>query len=158
MAKAVVETFVNAPIEICFDLARDIDVHTQTVWAHTKERAVAGRTKGLIELGETVTFEATHFGIRQRLTSKIVEFEYPVLFTDQMQKGAFAHLKHTHLFEKSGANGTLMRDILEFGSPLGIIGRIFDYFVLENYMRRFIEARNEKLKELAEKNRNMQLS
>lgn len=33
--------FIKASPEVCFDLARNVDVHTQTT-AHTKERAVGG--------------------------------------------------------------------------------------------------------------------
>jgi len=61
---------INAPTERCFDLARDIAFHQRSV-AHTAERAIGGVTGGLIALGETVTWEATHFGVRQRLTVRI---------------------------------------------------------------------------------------
>jgi hypothetical protein len=63
------ETYIQAPIELCFDLFRDIDLH-QSTSSKTKERAIAGRTSGLIELGEEVTFEAVHFGIKQKLTTQ----------------------------------------------------------------------------------------
>jgi ligand-binding SRPBCC domain-containing protein len=102
-------------------MARDINIHSQTV-KHTKERAIARGTAGKIALGEAVTFEAIHFGIRQKLTSKIVEFESPYIFVDEMQKGAFKHMKHIHKFEEK-EKGTLMTDILEFSSPFGIIGK-----------------------------------
>ena len=67
-------THINAPIGKCFDLARDIDVHVAST-RHTSETAIAGRTSGLIELGEWVTWRAKHFGIWQTLTSKITELE-----------------------------------------------------------------------------------
>ena len=67
-----IETIVKAPIERVFDLARCINLHEATMLKH-KEKAVAGVTKGLIKLGESVTWEATHFGIRQKLTLKITE-------------------------------------------------------------------------------------
>lgn len=144
-----VETFVKAPINNCFDLARDIDIHTKTVWKHTREIAVTGVTKGRIDLGDTVTFEATHFFVRQRLTSKIVEFERPIKFTDEMQTGAFKYLRHQHEFiEVEG--GTILRDILDFASPFGFLGRIIDLLILERYMRRFITYRNQQLKRLLE--------
>ncbi|RED52621.1 hypothetical protein [Cohnella lupini] len=63
-----ISLFIKAPIQVCFDLSRSIDLHMESI-SHTNERAVKGRTSGLIELGETVTWEATHFGIRQQLTS-----------------------------------------------------------------------------------------
>lgn len=149
MVEVRTEIFIKAPIEVCFDLARDIDIHTRTVWKHTREQAVAGVTSGRINGGELVTFEATHFGIRQRLTSKITEFNAPYLFVDETQKGAFKNLRHVHLFEKQGA-GTLMTDTLRFEAPLGYLGRLAERLVLKQYMRRFLEHRNEQLKQLAE--------
>jgi hypothetical protein len=72
------ELQINAPIEICFDLARSIDIHAQST-SQTKEKAVGGVTGGLIEYGQSVTWEATHFGIKQRLTAKITEMEYRIV-------------------------------------------------------------------------------
>jgi ligand-binding SRPBCC domain-containing protein len=142
------ETYINAPREVCFDLARNIDAHCNSTGS-TSERAVAGRTSGLIELGETVTFEATHFGVRQRLTSKITQFERPDSFADEMQRGAFKSLRHLHGFEEYDG-GTLMRDTFVWTSPLGILGNIADSLVLKRYLRRFLITRNAELKRMAE--------
>lgn len=145
------EVFINAPLELCFDLARDIDVHTRTVWPHTKERAVAGVTTGPIGLGETVTFEAKHLGVRQRLTSKITEYRAPAYFVDEMQRGAFKYLRHEHFFEHVEGM-TLMRDRLTFAAPFGLIGWLVERVVLRRYMYNFLKDRNEQLKGLAEAN------
>lgn len=48
------KTFIDAPVERCFDLARSIDLHKISL-EHTNEKAVAGKTAGLIEPGESVT-------------------------------------------------------------------------------------------------------
>ncbi len=64
------KTYVNADKQTVFDLARSIDLH-QISTKHTNEKAIAGRLSGLIELNETVTWQARHFGITQKLTSKI---------------------------------------------------------------------------------------
>ena len=144
------EIEIAAPITICFDLARNIDVHTQTVWKHTREKAVAGVVSGEINGGELVTFEATHLLVRQKLTSKITAFERPYLFVDQMVSGAFKYLKHTHEFE-SCEGGTRMIDTLEFAAPLGPLGIIAETLVLRRYMQKFLEHRNTNLKHLAEK-------
>src|SRR5580658_6841360 len=93
MTTIIVETRIAAPIEVCFDLARDVDAHLQTS-SSTNERAVGGKTSGLLELGDVVTFEAVHFGIRQRLTSRVVELEHPRRFVDEMVEGTFASLRH----------------------------------------------------------------
>lgn len=143
-----VETFIEAPREVCFDLARDIDVHQQTTQG-TSERAVAGVTSGKMELGDSVTFEAKHFGVRQRLTSEIVRFERPSIFVDQMTKGAFKRMAHEHRFEAEGTS-TRMVDVLDFESPLGPLGWLVDTLVLKRYMARFLADRGQALKRIAE--------
>lgn len=117
--------------------------------SHTNEKAVAGVTKGLINLGETVTWEATHFGIRQRLTSKITVCERPTKFGDTMVSGAFARFDHDHFFEEINGQ-TIMRDLFDYDSPLGILGNIADFLFLENYMKNLLIARNDLIKQVAE--------
>ncbi len=142
------KTMIDAPVERVFDLARSIEAHTHST-SRTGERAVDGRTSGLIGPGETVTWEAKHFGIRQRLTVRVTSFDRPTLFADEMTRGAFKRLCHTHRF--SEVNGqTLMEDELQIEAPLGPLGRLAERLFLVRYMRRFLEERNRQLKALAE--------
>jgi len=143
-----IKTFINAPREICFDLSRSMEFHAHST-SQTKEKIIGGRTSGLMELNETVTLEATHFFIRQRLISKITAFEYPNHFRDEMVKGAFKSFQHDHFFKKQN-DQTLMIDVFEFQSPFGIIGKAFNFFVLEKYMKRFLRKRCEMIKSTAE--------
>lgn len=143
------ETPINVPVQTCFDLARSIDLHPRTT-APTRERAVAGRTTGLFGAGDTVTFEAVHLGVRQRLSSRMTEFEPPFAFADEMTRGAFRSLTHRHEFAALPDGGTRMTDTLSFTSPLGMLGRLADLLFLERYMRRFLESRNRELKRIAE--------
>jgi ligand-binding SRPBCC domain-containing protein len=141
-------TLIRAPRERVFDLARSIDAHQSSAEA-TAERAVAGVTRGLIGLNEEVTWEARHFGFRQKLTVRITAFERPSCFQDTMISGAFKSMSHDHRFS-AHPEGTLMSDRFEFQSPHGILGRLVNALVLTSYMRRFLLHRNEVLKELAE--------
>ncbi|MDQ4123112.1 MAG: SRPBCC family protein [Acidobacteriota bacterium] len=156
MATIILETQINASAEVCFDLMRDIRLHTETT-AQTKEKAVAGVTDGKIGLGQTVTFEGVHFGIRQRLTVKVVEFERPRLFVDEMIEGVFKSFKHIHEFFPN-ENGVLMLDTLIWTAPLGFLGKIADKLFLENHLRRLVTKRNLKLKEIAEASHNQKLN
>lgn len=62
MPKIELTTEINAPIEICFDLSRSIDLH-QLSTAKTNEKAIKGVTAGLIGPDESVTWEAVHFAL-----------------------------------------------------------------------------------------------
>lgn len=141
-------TEIKADIELVFDLTRSIDLHKISA-AHTKEKAVGGRTSGLLEPGETVTWRAKHLGVYQELTSKVTGFDRPVYFADEMVKGAFKRFRHEHFFSTE-KGGTLMIDIFDYESPLGFLGKVADKLFLEKYMTRFLSNRNEGLKHYAE--------
>jgi ligand-binding SRPBCC domain-containing protein len=126
-------TEINAPIERVFDLARSIDVHKNST-KHTNETAIAGKTSGLIELHDTVTWRAKHLGFYQTLTSKITQYNRPYFFEDCMLEGIFKGFQHQHIFEKIG----------------DIIGKEADKLFLENYMRNLLIKRNQVIKEIAE--------
>lgn len=142
------ETLVHAPAVVCFDLSRDVDVHMASTNL-TGERAVAGVQSGMMALNDTVTWEATHFGVRQRLTSRITAFERPQMFIDEMQRGAFRHWRHLHRFTPL-RNGTLMIDEVDFASPLGWLGWVVDTLLLKAYMTRLLIKRNSHIKHVAE--------
>ena len=148
MAKFRIETLIAAPVEVCFDLARDVDFHTRTL-EHTGERAVAGRTTGLIGLGETVTWEARHLGVRQRLTVEVTAFDRPSYFRDVMTRGAFRSFAHDHRFVARDG-GTVMIDEIEFRSPLGPLGWLVDWLFMTGYLRRQLEGRSQAIRREAE--------
>ena len=129
-------TPIAAPIDRVFDLSRSVDAHLSST-AATGERVVGGTTSGLLSLGDTVTWSAVHFGVRQRLTVEITACDAPHFFEDTMRKGAFKSMIHRHHFEPS-ADGTLMRDVFEFEAPLGPLGRLVEVWVL-GYLGRQIE-------------------
>jgi ligand-binding SRPBCC domain-containing protein len=148
MPVIVLRTRVAAPPLRCFDLARDVDLHQRST-AASRERAVAGVTSGLLELGDQVTWEATHFGVRQRLTSRITEFDPPNRFVDEMVRGAFARFRHEHQF-LALEDGTEMVDTFDYTSPLGPLGRLADGLFLRRYMTALLRDRNAYLKRVAE--------
>ena len=145
-------TEIQAPIARCFNLSRSIDLHTLST-AQTGEKAVAGRTSGLIGLHETVTWRARHFGVWQTLTSRISEYHYPDYFCDEMLKGAFKSMRHEHRFqevEEGESTKTMMTDLFHFESPLGWLGQWANRIFLTAYMSALLKERNRMIKEFAE--------
>lgn len=146
-----INTEINNDIEICFDLSRSIDLHKIST-SKTKEIAIAGKTSGLISINETVTWQATHFGIRQKLKSIISAYDRPNHFRDEQVKGAFKYFTHDHYFEFRD-NKTFVKDVFDFESPFGLIGKAFNTLVLTKYMTNFLTKRNLVIKEFAESER-----
>ena len=91
MPRIVLRTEIKADKEIVFDLSRSIDLHKIST-ENTNETAIAIKTSGLIGLNESVTWRAKHFGIYQKLTSKLTEYDRPNYFADEMVKGGFVNL------------------------------------------------------------------
>ena len=149
MPRIELSTLIAAPIGRVFDLSRSIEIHQESQVGRS-ENAVAGKTSGLIEKGESVTWEAVHFGIRQRLSSRIVSMTIPSHFRDSMIAGAFKRFDHDHFFEENPDGTTLMKDVFDYASPMGWLGRIADALFLERYMTKLLAGRNEVIKRKAE--------
>ena len=141
-------TFVAAPAQRVFDLARSIELHRKSM-AHTGEQAIAGTTSGLIGLNETVTWKAKHLRKTRVLKSKITAMNPPLSFTDEMVAGDFKSMRHEHHF-KTIANGTLLIDLFTFESPYGSLGKLAERLFLTRYMKNLLETRNKMIKEYAE--------
>lgn len=141
-------TTIKAPIEIVFNNCRNIDIHQYSA-SKTNEKAIAGKTSGLIDKGETVTWEGKHFGIYIQHVSIISEMNFPNYFVDEQLKGQFKSFKHQHFFTQK-ENKTIMTDILDYETPFGFIGKLFDKLLLVNHLTNFIIYRNTILKELSE--------
>lgn len=143
------ETRITAPPDRCFDLARSVDLHLNSM-SHTGERAVAGTAEGMMERGDSVTWEARHLGLHWRLTSQITEFDRPHRFADEQVSGPFASFRHIHTFTRLETGDTLMSDEFAFDAPLGPLGRVANYLFLTRYMRRLLTERNRYLQRIAE--------
>ncbi len=148
MSKIELTTEINSKIDICFDLARSIDLHKIST-EKTNEEAIEGKVSGLIGLNEYVTWQATHFGIKQKLTSKITVYERPHYFVDEQLKGIFKSIRHEHKFDQFEER-VIMTDIFEFHSPFGLLGKLLDKLILINYLQKLLIERNNVIKEFAE--------
>lgn len=141
-------TVIHAPMQRVFDLSRSITLHKRSM-EHSKEEAIKGRTSGLIEYDETVTWRAKHLNKMRQLTMKITAMQKDHYFCDEMVEGDFTFMKHEHFFREI-ANGTVVIDIMEFGTPYGRFGRWFEKLYLRKYMKKLLTQRNNTIKEYAE--------
>lgn len=141
MATFVLERIIPAPPETVFDLSLDVGLHLESQ-SSRGERAVGGRTTGMLGEGDQVTWSARHFGIRFRMSSIVFDLDRPRRFHDRQIKGPFGAFLHTHEFTAVGA-GTLMRDTIEFRSPFGPLGRWVDALVMRRHLIAVITERND---------------
>ena len=151
MVRLEERTFIRAPIELCFDLARSVEVHLAGN-VHCGESAVAsgGVTSGLLGLSQRVTWRAKHFWVWQTLTSEITAMDRPAYFQDVMIRGAFRSMRHDHFFRAVSAGETEMIDVFWFEAPVPVLGRIIEVLVLRHYMQALLRERNAVIREFAE--------
>jgi ligand-binding SRPBCC domain-containing protein len=149
MTTIKITTNYFAPIETVFDINRNIDIHQQSA-SKTKEVAIAGITSGLINKNETVTWKGKHFGVYLTHQSLISEMDFPTYFVDEQLKGQFKSFKHQHFFEQK-ENCVEVTDVLEYETPFGIFGELFEKILLKKHLTNFIIHRNAVLKNIAEK-------
>ena len=148
MARFEITTFIRNRPGIVFDLSRSIDLHMIST-ARTNEKAVAGVTKGLIGLNETVTWRAFHLFKTRSFTSAITAFDFPFSFKDEMTAGDLKSFSHTHIFKPQNG-GTLMTDKVALEAPFGFAGKILMTVFLKNYFRKLLNERNTIIKKYAE--------
>ena len=148
MPVITIVTQIHASIELCFDLARSVEIHVRST-TETNERPVAGVMSGFIGPGQEVTWEATHFHVRQRLTSRITAFHRPHSFRDSQVRGIFRRFDHDHLFSTE-MGVTVMADVFDYDAPLGLLGKLVDVLFLERYMRKLLQERASVIKAAAE--------
>ena len=148
MSLIELETIINAPIERCFNLSLSPKLHIISA-GKTKETIIKGRSEGIFQLGDEITWRGRHFGISQEMTVKITELRFPEYFSDEMVKGNFKSMRHDHHFYNDNGK-TIMKDFFQFESPLGILGKTFNNVFLKNYMSRFLIERNNVIKDYVE--------
>jgi ligand-binding SRPBCC domain-containing protein len=141
-------TKIKAPKQTVFDISRNIDIHQQSA-SKTNEVVIAGVTSGLINFDETVTWRGKHFGFYLTHKSRMTAMDLYDYFVDEMEEGKFKTFRHEHFFEEE--NGiTTMKDKLQYETPFGILGKLFDVLFLKRHLTQFILERNKILKETAE--------
>lgn len=148
MTTIKITTNYFASIEKVFDINRNINVHQQSA-GKSKEIAIAGITSGLINKNETVTWKGKHFGFYVTHQSLITEMIFPTYFVDEQLKGHFKSFKHQHIFEQK-ENYIEVTDLLEYETPFGIFGKLFDTLFLKKHLMCFITERNSYLKKMVE--------
>ena len=141
-------TFVAAPIDRVFDLSRHLALYRQ-VFQTRHESFSSGAGSNLLDKGETITIIAKHAGRSRMSMLKITNFQKPILFVEEQAKGDLQHYSHEHHF-KPVDNGTIIIDLVEFGMPKDIPGKIFGKLYFRNYLEAMLRKRNEVIRSYAE--------
>lgn len=148
MARIHLTTFIAAPIERVFDLSRHLALY-RLLFQNRKERFTSGASSNILTKGETLSVVLKYGGKSRMSTIKITALEKPVSFTEEQVKGDLQNFRHEHHF-KAVDNGTIIIDLVDYGMPTDLIGRIFGKIYFRKYMEELLRRRNEVIRSYAE--------
>jgi ligand-binding SRPBCC domain-containing protein len=148
MARIHLTTFIAAPVERVFDLSRHLALY-RLVFQSRKEKLTSGAASTLISKGETVSIIARHAGRSRMIMLKVTSLQRPEMFVEEQVKGDLQSFRHEHHF-KPVDNGTILIDIVEFGLPKDIIGKVFGKMYFRRYIEELIKKRTELVRSYAE--------
>ncbi len=101
--------------------------------------------------GQIIQYKVTPlFGITLSWMTLITCVKENSYFIDEQKFGPYSFWHHKHFFEAT-PTGTKMTDVVHYGLPLGILGRIMNTVVVKNKLKSIFEYRVTKVDELFNK-------
>ena len=70
------------------------------------------------------------------------------MFVDQQLKGPYSMWHHTHLFERLNDEETLIKDIVIYAVPFGIIGKLVHSLYIKSDLNAIFDFRSRKIREI----------
>jgi hypothetical protein len=97
-------------------------------------------------VNEPCAEKTSQAGSRRRLSVRVTDYDRGRWFRNEMVSGPFRRMRHhDHWFDPEDT-GTKMRDTFEFSTRVPLL----DSLVLAPHLRRFVVARNEFIRRVAE--------
>lgn len=146
-----VETWINAPMERCFEIALRVETHGGSALI---ERVIdgpggSGDSDRCMHDGDQLTRESKHFGKKIRYTTRIEQVRPFTYFREMRVSGALSRYEHDHHFAPMD-DGTRMRDEICFAVPMGGLGKLATKMFLRKRLTAVLRARSHEIKRLAE--------
>lgn len=104
------------------------------------------RAPSSLKVGERVVLRARVGPFNVEWEVEHVEYVPGRLFVDRQVRGPFAAWTHRHEFEDDGQGGTILRDVVDYAPPLGMIGTLLGGPMLEARIARAFDHRHEVLR------------
>ena len=103
-----------------------------------------------LRVGSTALVETRLLGLlRVRWLAEHTAYDPPRMFEDVQVEGPFKSWRHRHFVEPH-EKGALLRDEVEYETPLGVLGRLAAPLLVEPRLRRLFEYRHRVTREWCE--------
>lgn len=101
----------------------------------------------LVTVGTRLKFKVQSWGQVQSMEHEIITLDAPTLIHERQVRGLFKRWEHWHEFRQTG-NGTIVRDVIEFDRPGGVIGLLVTESKILDQLEEGFEHRHDKLRGL----------
>ena len=85
-----------------------------------------------MERGALIYYTIKVFIFPLRWRTLITAYDPPHKFVDEQLKGPYSFWHHTHTFEANN-NGVVIKDVIKYSIPMGILGRVLHYLWTVSY-------------------------
>jgi ligand-binding SRPBCC domain-containing protein len=100
-----------------------------------------------LRAGAMILYELRIHRLPVKWKTEIAEWDPPLRFIDVQISGPYRFWHHTHTFvEEHG--GTLIRDLVRYELPFGLIGQTAHWALVQRDLKRIFDYRGERLREL----------
>ena len=98
--------------------------------------------------GALIDYTVNIFGFPIRWRTLITDYKPSYMFVDQQLKGPYSMWHHTHLFERLNDEETLIKDIVIYAVPFGIIGKLTHSLYIKADLDAIFDFRSQKIREI----------
>lgn len=134
---------VDASIDKVWDFYTDLH-HLEIITPKKLDFKIIESNGNKITLGQSASFSSkllTRITWKTKITSCT-----PYTYVDEMSNTLFKHWKHTHVFHKISENQTNVSDKIEFELQYGFIGKMFEWYALDNLKKIFTHRKQATIK------------
>lgn len=95
-----------------------------------------------MQVGARIEYRLRLVGVPLQWTTRIEDYAPPHRFVDSQLSGPYKQWVHLHEFSVC-VGGTLMRDVVDYEIPYGIIGRLAQHLFVARMLARIFDYRRE---------------
>ena len=90
--------------------------------------------------GAEIDYTLRWMGLPLRWKTEITAYDPPRFFVDEAKRSPYTFWRHQHTFRETD-DGTVVADRVEYGLPLGVLGRLAHRAVVANQLRQIFAFR-----------------
>ena len=136
----VKESVIRATPERVFAFHELADVLARLMPPWESSRVI--QAAKISEVGSEAIVETRILGlIPARWVARHIAYDPPRMFEDIQVEGPFQFWRHRHLIELH-ADGSILRDEIEYEPPLGLLGRLAEPFLIKPRLEKLFDYRH----------------